>query len=58
MPDCRGLAIDFKTTCVVRSDHVEPWEFECPRRGIEFTVPESELVFHSGPRAWLLAKVA
>jgi len=41
----------------VGRDHSEPWEFTCPRCGIDFTVPKDELIFQSVPKKWLLARV-
>jgi len=41
----------------VERDHSEPWEFTCPRCGIDFTAPEDDLVFQSVPKEWLLAKI-
>jgi hypothetical protein len=32
-------------------------EFTCPHCGIDFTVPEDELIFQSVPKKWLLARV-
>lgn len=46
-PDCGAL---------VRDD-AEPWEFTCPRCGIDFAVPEADLIFQSVPKDWLLTKV-
>jgi len=57
MADCGKLAVAYRSTGVVGRDHSEPWEFTCPRCGIDFTVPEDELIFQSVPKNWLLAKV-
>ena len=38
-------------------DEGEPWEFTCPRCGIDFAVAEDKLIFQSVPKDWLLAKV-
>jgi hypothetical protein len=54
-PTAGALVVAFRTTYVVRRDHIEPWKFVCGRCGIEFVVPENELVFQS--KDWLLAKV-
>ena len=40
MPDCGALTVTYGATDGVGRDHSEPWEFTCPRCGIEFTVPE------------------
>ncbi|MFY9909220.1 MAG: hypothetical protein WCF22_18270 [Candidatus Sulfotelmatobacter sp.] len=55
MPDCAALAVAYKSVDGVARDHSEPWEFTCPRCGIDFTVPEDELIFQSVPKQWLLA---
>jgi len=57
MPDCGALVIAFRAAFVVGRDHIEPWEFACGRCGIEFVVPDDELVFQSVPKNWLLARV-
>jgi hypothetical protein len=57
MADCGELAVAYRSTDGVERDHSEPWEFACPRCGIDFTVPEDELIFQSVPKNWLLAKV-
>ena len=55
MPDCGTLAVAYRSADGV--GHDEPWEFTCPRCGIDFTAPEDELIFHSVPKEWLLATV-
>jgi hypothetical protein len=57
MPECGALVVAFRATYVISHDHIEPWEFACGRCGIEFVVPEDELVFQSVPKDWLLARV-
>ena len=57
MPDCGVLVVAFRVSSVVRSGHVGLWEFACARCGMEFVVPEGELVFQSVPRSWLMAEV-
>jgi len=57
MPDCGELAFAYRSMDGVGRDHAEPWEFTCPRCEIDFTVAEDELMFHSVPKNWLLAKV-
>ena len=49
MPDCGALVVAFRATSLISHDHIEPWEFACVRCGIEFVVPEDELVFQSVP---------
>ncbi len=56
-PDCGALAVAYRATDGVEHDDAEPWEFTCPRCGMEFAVPEDELVLQSVPKDWLLAKV-
>lgn len=56
-PDCGALAFAYRSTDLVGRDDAEPWEFTCPRCGMEFTVPEDELSLQSVPKDWLLAKV-
>jgi hypothetical protein len=55
--ECGALVIAFRATSVVRLNNIQPWEFACLRCGIEFVVPEDELVFQSVPKDWLLAHV-
>lgn len=55
--DCGALAFAYRSTDLVGRDDAEPWEFTCPRCGMEFTVPEDELSLQSVPKDWLLAKV-
>jgi len=57
MADCGALAVAYTSTDGVGRDHSQPWEFTCPRCGIDFTVPEDELLFQSVPKEWLLARV-
>ncbi len=49
-PECGALVIAFRATYIARPDHIQPWEFACLRCGIEFVVPENELVFSRCPR--------
>ena len=57
MPNCGELAVAYRSTDGVERDRSEPWEFTCPRCGIDFTVPKDELIFQSVPKKWLLARV-
>lgn len=52
MPDCGGLVVAFRPM----DCDAEPWEFTCPRCGIDFIVPEEELVFQSVPNRCLLTR--
>ena len=55
MPDCGTLAVAYGSKDGVGRNRSESWEFTCPRCGIEFVVPEDELVFQSVPKDWLMA---
>ncbi|MGA2648476.1 MAG: hypothetical protein ABSF15_27650 [Candidatus Sulfotelmatobacter sp.] len=57
IPDCGALAVAYRSTDGVGRGRSNPWEFTCPRCGIDFTVPENELIFQSVPTEWLLARV-
>jgi hypothetical protein len=57
MPDCGALAVTYRSADGVGCDHSEPWEFTCPRCGVEFAVAKCDLIFQSVPRDWLLAKI-
>jgi hypothetical protein len=57
MPDCGALTVAYRSADDVGHDDAEPWEFTCPRCGLQFTVPEGDLILQSVPEDWLLAKV-
>jgi hypothetical protein len=58
VPDCGALAVAYRSPDHTVRDNAEPWcEFTCPRCGIDFAVPEDELIFQSVPKEWLLARV-
>lgn len=57
MPDCGALTLAYRPTDYGGRDNSEPWEFTCPRCGVEFTVAECDLIFQSVPKDWLLAEV-
>jgi hypothetical protein len=57
VPDCSSLVIEYRAADSVRPGHPEDWEFTCPRCGIEFTVAQGELIFHSGPKQWLSSSI-
>jgi hypothetical protein len=58
VPLCGELVISYRPPDHTGRDDAKSWcEFTCPRCGIEFTVPEYELIFHSVPKEWLLARV-
>jgi len=52
VPECGALAVAYG-----RPDQAGTWEFTCPRCGIDFTAPASDLIFQSVPKNWLLARV-
>ena len=57
LPDCGAMVVSYRLSDSMGRDDAEPWEFTCPRCGIDFTVAEDELIFQSVPKEWLLAKV-
>jgi hypothetical protein len=58
VPDCGALVISYRPPDRTGHDNAKSWcEFTCTRCGIDFTVPEDELIFHSVPKEWLLARV-
>jgi hypothetical protein len=57
MPDCGALTLAYRSIGDGGRDNAEPWEFTCPRCGVEFTVAKCDLLFQSVPRDWLLAKI-
>ena len=58
VPDCGALVISYRPTDRTRRVNAKSWcEFTCSRCGIDFTVPEDELIFQSVPKEWLLARV-
>ena len=57
LPDCGALAIDYRSSDGMGRDHSEPREFMCPRCGINFAIPEEDLIFQSVPRKWLWARI-
>jgi len=56
-PDCGALVVTYRTSSGASVKRPRLFEFACPRCGVEFTVPEAELIFQSVPRSWLLAKI-
>jgi hypothetical protein len=58
VPDCGALVISYRPSDRARRDDATSWcEFTCSRCGIDFTVPEDELIFQSVPKEWLSARV-
>jgi hypothetical protein len=56
IPDCGALAVTYRLTEGVGRADSKPWEFTCPRCGIDFTVPEDELILQPVPKEWLVAR--
>lgn len=57
MVDCGALTLAYKSIGDGGRDNTEAWKFACPRCGVEFTVAESDLLFQSVPKDWLLAEI-
>jgi hypothetical protein len=57
-PDCGALVISYRPPDRTGRINGKSWcEFTCSGCGIDFTVPEDELIFQSVPKEWLLAGV-
>jgi hypothetical protein len=52
--ECSSLVFAYRSQAA--HEHDEPWDFACPRCGTEFLVPKEDLLLHSVPLEWLLAK--
>lgn len=57
MADCGELALTFRTADESGKDAREPWEFTCPRCGVEFLALEEDLLFRSIRKEWLWAGI-
>jgi hypothetical protein len=58
VPNCGALAVCYRPPDRTGRINAKSWcEFTCPRCGIDFAVPEDELIFQSVPKEWLLARV-
>ena len=58
VPDCGALVVSYKPPERTGPDNARSWrEFTCLHCGIDFSVPEDELIFQSVPKEWLLARV-
>ena len=58
VPDCGALVVSYKPPKRTGRDCARSWcEFTCLHCGIDFSVPEDELIFQSVPKEWLLARV-
>jgi hypothetical protein len=51
---CDGISISFREARVRNS---EPWEFKCPRCGVDFLCSEDQVIFQSVPKEWLQAGI-
>lgn len=56
MPSCGSLVVAFRLTQVREREHFKPWAFTCALCGVDFVVPESELVLQTVPKDWLFAR--
>ena len=54
-PVCSALVVGYRTNDHPRTDRPEDWGFVCICCGIEFTVAQEDLMFHSVPKQWLSA---
>lgn len=52
MPDCGELALTYRAADSTGKSAREPWEFTCPRCGIEFFALEEDLLFRSIRKDW------
>jgi len=57
MTDCGALALACRPADGTGRGDTEPWEFLCPRCGVDFIVPEEELVIQWVPMDCLLEKI-
>jgi hypothetical protein len=58
VPDCGALVVSYGPPERTGRDNARSWcEFTCLHCGIDFSVPEDELIFQSVPKEWLLARV-
>jgi hypothetical protein len=58
VPDCGALVVSYRAPERTGCDNPRSWcEFTCLQCGIDFSVPEDELIFQSVPKEWLLARV-
>lgn len=53
MSDCGALVLAYRPTDGRGRVKAAPWEFTCPRCGIDFTASEDRLIFQSVPKDWL-----
>jgi hypothetical protein len=51
IPDCGALVVSYRPPKCAVPDNARPWcEFRCLHCGIDFSVPEDELIFQSLPK--------
>ena len=56
-PDCGALTITYRFVETDRLAYDEFWDFLCSRCGMDFSVAEDELIFHSLPKSWLSGEI-
>jgi hypothetical protein len=52
-PDCGALVLAYRSSDGRGCIKPTPWDFTCPRCGIDFTVCKDGLIFQSVPKDWL-----
>jgi hypothetical protein len=58
VPDCGALVVSYRPPERAGRDNARSWcDFTCLHCGIDFSIPEDELIFQSVPKEWLLARV-
>lgn len=58
VPDCGALVVSYRPPERKGPHNARSWcEFTCLHCGIDFSVPEDELIFQSVPKEWLFARV-
>jgi len=58
VPNCGALVVSYRPPERTGRDSARSWcQFTCLRCGVDFSVPEDELIFQSVPKEWLLARV-
>jgi len=48
--------LSVRLTQIREREHFKPWTFTCAHCGVDFVVPEGELVLQSVPKDWLFAR--
>jgi hypothetical protein len=57
MPDCGALSVTYRPECWDAQSAPEPFEFTCPRCGVEFIAFSDELLFRAVRIEWLQAGI-